>query len=115
MHDHHILASSRFTWRLGPGAYRAEEGGYFATIAYSNDTTASVSTYRAVISYQHQKGSMRAESFNNLEDAVEWCEKQIPFLQLPPLGLYTFGRQEADEIDHENIWDFLRRLGVQVA
>lgn len=106
MHNHHILASSRFAWHMAAGSYRADEGNYALTIAYWADPSGSIHTYRATISHQRHKNSLRAESFNNLEDAVEWCEKQIPWVPLP--AVY-------ENIDTENIWAFLRRLGVRVS
>jgi hypothetical protein len=109
MQDHEILAASRLRWHKTPTAYRAESGAYIALIAAHREPGAPVQTYRALLAYHAPEQVLRTESFNNLEDAVAWCEWKMPA---------TFYQQEAhealDAIDGGNIWDFLRSLGVRL-
>jgi hypothetical protein len=110
MYEREILTASRLRWHDIPDAYQAEAGSYIALITPHREPTSQVRTYRALLAYQSPEHVLAAESFNNLEDAVTWCEWRMPT---------TFNQPEAhehltapDAVDGGNIWDFLRSLGI---
>jgi hypothetical protein len=110
MYEREILTASRLCWHDTPDAYQTEAGGYIALIMLHKEPASQVRTYRVLLAYQSSEHVLAAESFNNLEDAVAWCEWKMPT---------TFNEPEAhedpespDAIDGGNIWDFLRSLGL---
>jgi hypothetical protein len=110
MYEREILTASRLRWNDISDAYRAEAGAYIALIMPQKEPASQVCTYRVLLAFYSPEHILATESFNNLEDAVAWCEWKMPS---------TFNEPEAreapddsDAIDGGNIWDFLRSLGV---
>jgi hypothetical protein len=118
MQEHEILTASRLRWHDISNAYRAEAGAYIALITPHHEPISRLRTYRVLVAYYSLEYILAAESFNNLEDAVAWCEWKMPTTFNKPeahTSLNTLDTCDTlDTVDGGNIWDFLRSLGITV-